>query len=67
MKRQFLFLAVVTVLLTLNSSCKKTYTCTCTYGQGIVDWTGQVDATSKAKAVSQVQSDCTAGDNVTCN
>lgn len=67
MKRQFLFLAVVTVFLTFTSSCKKTYTCTCTYGQGVVDWTGQVEATSKAKAVSTVAGDCTAGDNVTCN
>ena len=67
MKKLFLFLAVATLLLTFNSSCKKWYTCTCTYGQGVVDWTGDVEATSKAKAVSTVASDCTAGDNVSCN
>ena len=66
MKKQFLFLALTILFLTLGS-CKKTYTCTCTYGQGIVDWTGQVDATSKAQAVKDVSVDCTAGDNVSCN
>ncbi len=67
MKKQLIFLVLATALLTFNS-CKKSYVCTCTFGtSNVVDWTGDVEAISKAKAISTVQADCGSGDAVTCN
>lgn len=66
MKKNLSTLLVGAMMILALASCKKEYTCTCTHGQGVIDWTGQVEATSKADAVSKAQTDLP-GDNCTCN
>jgi hypothetical protein len=69
MKKQFLFAAVAILLITLGS-CKKWYTCTCSYQNGGgVYWQGSVEGTSKTQVQNYVggpNGDC-AGYNVSCN
>ncbi len=57
MKKIFVLLALSSLLLTMPS-CKKWYYCKCILPSGLVDWEGEIEATSKAKAEKINSPDC---------
>jgi hypothetical protein len=57
MKKVFIVLLLAIALLSMGS-CKKWYYCTCMESNGTVNWEGDIEATSKAKAESILAKDC---------